>query len=327
MSGKAALLLRRTALRLKDLEYRVTAFFVLGALRLARRFDPDRALAFADRAARRIGPWVRSRHRLAIDNISRAMPEKSEAEVAAIVSDMWGSMGRLVVEYVFLDKLFEHDFDGEEGGRIEVIGKDRFIAVRDSDRPAILFTAHTGNFEMLAVAASAFGMKMSALFRPPNNPYVARELLSLRHMSMGDMVASRAGAAFSLARILDRGGRIGVLVDQKFRRGIRNSFFGLPCESSPLVPRLTKQYEPDLYPCRSIRLPGNRYRLELQEKVELPRGADGDVDVEATAQLLNDVVEGWIREHPGQWMWFHKRWDIRPDREGDNGASGRGQRP
>ena len=56
MSGKAALLLRRTALRLKDLEYRVTAFFVLGALRLARRFDPDRALDFADRAARRIGP-------------------------------------------------------------------------------------------------------------------------------------------------------------------------------------------------------------------------------------------------------------------------------
>ena len=93
------------------------------------------------------------------------------------------------------------------------------------------------------------------------------------------------------------------------------------------MPRLTKQYEPDLYPCRSIRLPGNRYRLELQEKVELPRGADGDVDVEATAQLLNDVVEGWIREYPGQWMWFHKRWDIRPDREGDNGASGRRQRP
>ena len=23
-----------------------------------------------------------------------------------------------------------------------------------------------------------------------------------------------------------------------------------------------------------------------------------------------DVVERWVREDPGQWMWFHKRWEI-----------------
>jgi KDO2-lipid IV(A) lauroyltransferase len=32
--------------------------------------------------------------------------------------------------------------------------------------------------------------------------------------------------------------------------------------------------------------------------------------VTATAQLLNDVVERWVREDPGQWMWFHKRWGL-----------------
>ena len=35
-------------------------------------------------------------------------------------------------------------------------------------------------------------------------------------------------------------------------------------------------------------------------------------DVAATAQLLTDIVEGWVREDPGQWMWFHKRWNITP---------------
>ena len=42
----------------------------------------------------------------------------------------------------------------------------------------------------------------------------------------------------------------------------------------------------------------------------MPRTADGSVDVHATTQLLNDVVERWVREDPGQWMWFHKRWEI-----------------
>ena len=38
----------------------------------------------------------------------------------------------------------------------------------------------------------------------------------------------------------------------------------------------------------------------------------GAVDVNATAQLLNDVVERWVRAEPGQWMWFHKRWSLSP---------------
>ena len=23
------------------------------------------------------------------------------------------------------------------------------------------------------------------------------------------------------------------------------------------------------------------------------------------------LVAGWVREHPGQWMWFHRRWEIK----------------
>jgi lauroyl/myristoyl acyltransferase len=44
---------------------------------------------------------------------------------------------------------------------------------------------------------------------------------------------------------------------------------------------------------------------------QIPRKADGSVDVEATAQKLNDKVESWVREYPGQWQWFHDRWNIK----------------
>ena len=58
------------------------------------------------------------------------------------------------------------------------------------------------------------------------------------------------------------------------------------------------------------RLPGNRFRLDIEDKLTLPRTEGGSVDVPATTQLLADVVERWVREDPGQWMWFHKRWEI-----------------
>ena len=91
-----------------------------------RLLPADKAINFADRAARRIGPLV-GRHRVAIDNLRKAYPEKSEAEIRAIAVDMWGNMARLAAEYVFLDSLFDYDHDGDISGRIEVEGVPHFI--------------------------------------------------------------------------------------------------------------------------------------------------------------------------------------------------------
>jgi Kdo2-lipid IVA lauroyltransferase/acyltransferase len=295
---------------LKQLNYWLIAQLALAVLTVLRLLPPDKALNFADRAARRVGPWI-GRHRVALDNLRKAYPEKTEAEIEAIASDMWGNMARLGAEYIFLDQLFDYIPGVHTDGRIEVSGEETFHKLAaEKDRPHIIFTGHLGNFELLPVAGAAFGLSVTAMFRPPNNPYIAEYVFSTRRSKMGDLLASHAGAAFALARILEAGGNIGVLVDQKFQYGIRTKFFGRECETSPLVPKLAKQYSCDVYPARCIRLPGNKFRLILQEKLDLPRSEDGQIDVAATAQLLTDVVEGWVRETPGQWTWFHKRWNI-----------------
>jgi len=300
---------RRSLLSLRQLNYWLVAQLAFLILRIIRLLPADRALNFIDAAARWVGP-LSGRHKVALDNIARAFPEKSAAEVAAIASDMWGNMGRLAAEYVFLDALMDYDPAKGGGRRIEVAGEPQFHAVAAHDRPNILFTAHTGSFELLPIAGAAFGMKLSALFRAPNNPYLADYILATRRSSMGDLLASRPGVTFKLARILDNGGTIGLLVDQKFKGGLLGTFFGRPCETSPLLPKLARQYDCDVYPARCRRLPGNRYRLEIEPRLDLPRTADGRVDTIATAQLLNDVVERWVRDDPGQWMWFHRRWGV-----------------
>ena len=125
---------------------------------------------------------------------------------------------------------------------------------------------------------------------------------------MGHLVPSKAGAAWSLAAVLSKDDNVGMLVDQKFARGVPSTFFNQTVKTNTLLAKLARQYDCDVYPARCIRLPGGRYRLELSERMELPRDETGQVDINATAQLLNDKVEAWVREYPGQWMWFHKRW-------------------
>jgi len=285
----------------------ITAKAVLAVFWLLRLMSPDRALNLADNLGRRVGPWV-GRHRVALTNLRNAYPDKNEAEINTIALDMWGNMARMAAEYVFLDKLADINPDDQSRARVEVDGIELFNELQQVEKPRIFITAHTGCFEMIPLAAAAFGLDVASLFRAPNNPYIARELSEARQVSQAQMVASRAGAAGILARILDRGGNIGVLVDQKFLNGIPTTFFGLPCKSSPLVPRLARTLEPDIYPVRCIRLPGNRYRLQLLDKIEPARNEKGVIDPPMLAQQLNDIVEGWVREYPGQWMWFHKRW-------------------
>ena len=284
------------------------AFFLLA---IARLLPAQTAIETAAWLGRTFGPLT-PRHKLALDNLRQAFPEKSDQEIRDIALGMWGNMFRLGAEYLNLENLADFDPDAVEPGRVEVAGREIFDRLHDEGGSYIFFTAHTGNFELLPACAAAFGLNVTALFRPPNNPYIAKRLLAARRTAMGDLVPSMAGAAWGLARVLDEGDSVGVLVDQKFNRGIMTTFFGRPARSNPLLAKLARQYDRPVHPARCIRLPEGRYRLELEEAIELPRNGNGEIDVAAATQMLNDIVERWVREYPDQWMWFHRRWDLPP---------------
>ena len=279
---------------------------LLGALALARKLPAERATDLAERAGRRFAHRL-PRAKRARTNMALAFPDRSDAELDEMVRGVWGNVARTIAEYVFLDELFDFDVENPDAGRVEVSGIDNFVKVRDGGRPAIIFTAHTGNWEILPVGAAAYDLNVTALFRTPNNPYLAEYLLAARTTEKGHLVPSRAGAAWALGRVLEKNGAVGVLVDQHFKRGVPITFMGRPALGNPLVAKLARQYDCDIHPARCVRLPGGRFRLELEDAIDVPR-RDGQIDVKALTQALADVVERWVREHPEQWLWLHRRW-------------------
>lgn len=295
-------------LRAGPVDY-ASAKATFGILRLLKLLPAHRSLKVAAWLGRTIGPLT-PRHRLAKENLRLAFPEKDEAWVDRVARRNWEEMARFAAEYVFLDEIFDFDPERPSEGLVEVEGIERFVELRERKGPFVFFTAHLGSFELLPVCAATFGLEITALFRPPNNRHIARRLLAARRTRGGHLVPSKAGAAWSLAATLDRRGAVGMLVDQKFRNGILTRFFGRECLTNPLLPKLVRQFECEVYPARCIRLANGRYRLELMSRLDLPRGGDGAIDIAASCQLLNDIVEGWVREHPEQWMWFHDRWMI-----------------
>ncbi|MBO6918353.1 MAG: lipid A biosynthesis lauroyl acyltransferase [Rhizobiaceae bacterium] len=288
----------------------IVAQFVLVLLFVLRLMPMKTALNVMGRLAKIVGPKTK-RHKLAIKNLQLAFPEKTDVEREQIALEMWTNMARLAAEYVYLDQISVFDPDSDEKSNIEVIGREVFLDLVENKRPFIVFTIHSGNFELLPIISQRFDLSVSALFRPPNNKYIAEKVLAARGEHMKDLVASTAGAAWNLARKLDSGGGVGMLVDQKFSKGGETQFFGHTVKTNPLLAKLARQYKCDVFPARCVRLPQGRFRLELEPAIDLPKTHNGEIDIPATSQLLNDKVEEWVREYPGQWQWFHDRWNIK----------------
>ena len=260
-----------------------------------------------ERFARWLGPRI-WRHKVVMDNLAIAFPEKSFEERQQLASDNWAHMAHSLLEYIYLDEIFDLSEDNTESERIEIGNAEQFIKLRDDGLPAILFTGHIANFELLPLVSSRFGLEIQSMYRRPNNPHAASKVANARKEYGKNLVASGAGASFQLMSALERGDHVGLLVDQKFRRGINIPFFGKDAKTNPLLAKLARRYDCPVHGARTIRLPGGRFRLEITDELILPRDENGDVDIRGTTEMVTNVVEEWVREYPEQWLWMHRRW-------------------
>lgn len=280
---------------------------VRNTIAVVRWLGLERSGRVGERVARAIAPLV-PESKLALANLRAAFPEKSDRELKEILGGVWAGLGRTAVEYVFLDQLADFDPHRPGEGRVDVVGIDYFDSLRDDGKPGIIFSAHLANWEILAVSAAKFGLPVASLFRAPRNSRIAQDLMAERERLMGRLVASGRGATFEVGAALDRGEHIGILTDQHHGTGPRVPFFGRLVSANPLVARLARQYDCPVHGARTIRLPDGRLRVELTPPIELPRDEEGLVDVTAGTAKVMSVVEGWVREHPEQWLWLHNRW-------------------
>jgi Kdo2-lipid IVA lauroyltransferase/acyltransferase len=292
--------------RMADNAFGFLAVHVLHAIRM---LSPDAMSNFAGGLMRRLGPWL-PEHRIGRDNLAKAFPEKSPAEIEQILRGVWDNLGRVGAEFAHIDRLWDYDRTQQRRGRILDSDDSEKIAfqLRDDGKPALIFAAHLANWELAAVGAHSYGVDTTVLYRAPNVPAISNAVIGLRGGCMGTLVPTGLQAPARLADALQRGSHVAMLVDQYQVNGVPVTFFGRRTRANPLIARLARNIECPIHGIRVVRHPGNKFQLKVTEAIEVPRDAQGKVDVERTMQVITDVVEGWVREHPEQWLWVHRRW-------------------
>lgn len=298
--------------RLKHFAGRLVAAVMIGLIRalfgFLRLLGPERASDLGGWLLRSVSPLIPV-NRVALANIRAAFPEKNEAEVRAIARGAWENLGRTAAEYAHLKTLFDYDDDNRDApSRVEVSGIEHFVALKDDEKPGLIFSAHLANWELPAICAAAYKLDTTAVFRAPNDPAIANVVHEIRSGAMGGLAAAKQGAAFAMQGVLEKDGHLGMLIDQHFTRGVVIPFLGRPALTNPILGKFARRFDCPVHGVRVIRLPGQRFRLELTPPLDLPRDEAGEIDVTGAMAMMTAVVEGWVREHPEQWLWMHRRW-------------------
>ena len=254
-----------------------------------------------------------SEQRLALANLAAAFPDKSEAERRRILSGVWDNLARTVAELPSVSKMILKDPSDPTRGltdRVEVVGEEWLLQLRDDGQTGLAFLAHLGNWELLAPFIASYGERLVTLYRTPHNRAVAENLARWRG-DVVDLVESGPGAAMKVANVMRTGRHFAMLSDQRLNSGPEVPFFGRPAPTNPIVARFARQFDCPVIGVRCIRLPGARFRIEVTKPLDLPRDDEGKVDVVETTAQITSVIEGWVREHPEQWLWLHDRWGDR----------------
>jgi KDO2-lipid IV(A) lauroyltransferase len=285
-----------------------------GLLRLLRLTNRKAMTNLSAAVTRRVGPLL-PEQRIGRQNLKAAFPEKSDAEIEAILRGVWDNLGRVAAEFAHLDRIRTRDPDAPPAP-FDVDFSDetlaRFRGMRDDGKPGLLFTAHLGNWELGAQIAHTFGLDAIVVYRRPNLGAVADAVTRIRTGSMGELMATGLDAPVKLAHALAANRHVAMLVDQYYTRGIDVTFFGRRTRANPLIARLARQVECPIHGARIVRLPAGKFRIDVTEAITPSRDAEGKIDVAGTMQTITTVIEGWVREYPDQWLWLHRRWRNDP---------------
>jgi len=265
-------------------------------------------------AARRIFDLGGKRVAYVLANLRIAYPNLPEAERYAIGRESYVQFAWNLIDVA----------RGARWGRAELIerveidGREHIDAALAMGRGAVGLTLHLGSFEVAIRIAPAAGLPLTVIGRPLTNRLLRRDMLAQRTSTGAELILHR-NVAPQMLRALRKGRIVAALNDQYTRRsrGVLVPFFGVRVSTSPGPAMIALRAGAPILPAACVRVGPDRHRLVIRPALEFPETGDRRKDAELLTARCNAALEAFIREHPEQWMWSHRRFRHSPDLPAD----------
>ena len=252
-----------------------------------------------------IGPLFRSKN-IIKQNIKNGLGEVDKKRETEIINGMWSNIGRTFAEYVFLK---DFKFNKTNFDHIKINGTNYLNEIKNNNEPAIFYSGHFANFELMAMELDKFGIKCAAIYRPLNNFFLnpLMEYLRMKYVCPNQIPKGRIGMREIISKVKD-GYSIALMVDQRVSEGPRTLFFNKPAHTTTIPAQLALKYNCKLVPISLERKEGANFEMTIHEPYKIEKTGNDEEDTKNITLKINQILEKMIVENPTQWIWSHNRW-------------------
>ena len=285
---------------------RIAVWLVKALMAFVQALPERRAMAFGRRGGLLVGRVFSGRRQIVLRNLRAAYgKELTERQVRAIARKNFEHYGQCAIEFLRIPLLTAENLPQHVTFR----GVEHLRNAAASGPGAIALLGHYGNWDIMAVAQALHGLGGHIITKEARQRHLNDYWMDMRR-AKGVSFLPASQSAFALVRLLKRGEIVAVILDQHRPRayGIEARFFGRPASTMRLPAMLALRTGCPVVPIDSWRDERGRHQIEMGPPLPVRRGETEEESVLLTTHLYNDVIEGYVRLHPEQWIWIHRRW-------------------
>jgi len=251
--------------------------------------------------------------RVGVRNLAMALPEVSAKKRRRILREVYRHLGWQLVEFCRMP----HYTAENTRDWIRTEGLEHYLAAARRGKGVLVLTGHLGAWELSSFYHSLMGYPMGVVIRRLDNRRLDDYVNRIRCLH-GNRVLHKVDFARGLLTAMREGETVGILMDTNMTppQGVFVPFFGrAACTASGLA-RVALRTGAAVLPGFMLwEAAERRYVLRFGPELDFSQSCDVESDVLAATAQCNQVLEGWIRRYPEQWLWIHRRWKTRPEGE------------
>ena len=197
-------------------------------------------------------------------------------------------------------------------------GMEHIDRALEQGKGCIVVASHVGSIDLMGYSQAILGYPMNVVVKDIHWKPAQDYIRAVRRRTGVSLIAPRNSKDVIRQALADNK-IVALIVDQHMAKhqSIVCELFGMLASVSPAPARFAFETGAPVVTAVMYRRGNSRHFDMTVEPFEMERPyGELDADIRHNTERLNAIIEGWIREDPGQWLWLHKRWKVQDHPEG-----------
>lgn len=248
---------------------------------------------------------LRIRRKVVLENLRLAFPDWTEKKIVETGRQAMVVLGQNIVDVTLLPFVNQRWMKKN----IEVIGYEHVEEALRKNKGILFLGQHMGSGDLSVAFLNYLGLRVNLISKEFRSAWLNRFWFSVRGRHGTKFIPVRR-SSFDILRALKKKEAVIFVNDQYMGPplGVRTQFFGHETGTAIGLTLIAGRTKSPVVPTYTYIKEDGKSVIVFESEIPWQDQGHRDQSISYMTQVYTDKVEEIIRQHPGQWLWVHRRW-------------------